>query len=256
MNAVTMPQTYGLTPVTSYVPSGGFHEAPIPMGKYYPSNYERRHNSTQGAPRAPDANQQQSPPPPPPPSSDRAGPSSVKSDTAVPQYNNQAGPAELSSSEAAERILQYQRDMVAQAWWAAEKARRELAGKEGASAALAAAFLHGAPTMSRFHAQYGPLRPTSPRLHPLGSPGPVTPLALEGSDGYWTARGGVNSPNRGVNSPRARPSPGAGAAREAREGSVGSEGQAAVKGKQKAEGEKSRPSGQSSPAGEPSGFKF
>lgn len=29
--------------------------------------------------------------------------------------------------------------------------------------------------------------PTSPRLNPLDSPGPVTPMELEGADGYLTA---------------------------------------------------------------------
>lgn len=38
--------------------------------------------------------------------------------------------------------------------------------------------------------QQGP-KPTSPRLIPMGSPGPVTPLELEGADGYLTA--GVNT---------------------------------------------------------------
>ena len=36
----------------------------------------------------------------------------------------------------------------------------------------------------------GALKPTSPRLDPLASPGAVTPLELEGTDGYLTA--GVN----------------------------------------------------------------
>jgi hypothetical protein len=38
------------------------------------------------------------------------------------------------------------------------------------------------------------LRPTSPRLQPLGSPGPVTPLDLEREEGYLVAgaRCGVN----------------------------------------------------------------
>lgn len=30
-------------------------------------------------------------------------------------------------------------------------------------------------------------KPTSPRLDPMGSPGPVTPLELSGADGYLTA---------------------------------------------------------------------
>lgn len=34
-------------------------------------------------------------------------------------------------------------------------------------------------------------KPTSPRLNPLESPGPVTPMELEGAEGYLTA--GVNA---------------------------------------------------------------
>jgi hypothetical protein len=36
----------------------------------------------------------------------------------------------------------------------------------------------------------GSTKPTSPRLGPMASPGAVTPLELEGADGYLTA--GVN----------------------------------------------------------------
>jgi hypothetical protein len=31
-------------------------------------------------------------------------------------------------------------------------------------------------------------KPSSPKLAPLDSPGPVTPMELEGADGYLTAR--------------------------------------------------------------------
>ena len=34
----------------------------------------------------------------------------------------------------------------------------------------------------------GASKPTSPKLIPLDSPGPVTPMELEGADGYLTAR--------------------------------------------------------------------
>lgn len=37
-------------------------------------------------------------------------------------------------------------------------------------------------------------KPVSPRLHPLGSPGPVTPLELEGKGGYLVG-GARSSPN-------------------------------------------------------------
>lgn len=33
----------------------------------------------------------------------------------------------------------------------------------------------------------GSLKPTSPKLTPLDSPGPVTPMELEGAEGYLTA---------------------------------------------------------------------
>ncbi|KAH0297710.1 hypothetical protein KCU84_g16745, partial [Aureobasidium melanogenum] len=36
-------------------------------------------------------------------------------------------------------------------------------------------------------------KPLSPRLAPLGSPGPVTPLELEGQDGYLLAGAHVSS---------------------------------------------------------------
>lgn len=218
VNTVNMSRSQ-VTPVTSYVPSGGFHETPMPVGKYYPSNYERRHNSTQNAPRTSRGSLRQP----------AARPSSAKSDTAVPQLNRTDSHAR-SDSEATRRLQQYQRDMVAQAYLAAQKATQELAGKEGASAALAAASLHGAP-MSRFQFPGTPNRPVSPRLEPMGSPGPVTPLALEGADGYWDR-------------PRPVPSPDAG-----RENQV-------VARAMRAEGERNRREGQHSPALEAGGFGF
>jgi hypothetical protein len=218
LNTVNMSRSQ-VTPVTSYVPSGGFHETPMPVGKYYPSNYERRHNSTQNAPRT-SRNSLRQP---------AVRPSSAKSDTAVPQFNRTDSHGR-SDSEATRQLQQYQRDMVAQAYLAAQKATQELAGKEGASAALAAASLHGTP-LSRFQFPGTPHRPISPRLEPMGSPGPVTPLALEGAEGYWDR-------------PRPVPSPDAG--RESQ----------AVARAMRAEGERSRREGQHSPAVEAGGFGF
>ncbi|KUI58970.1 hypothetical protein VP1G_06254 [Cytospora mali] len=221
LKAVNMSRSQGLTPVTSYVPSGGFHESPMPVGKYYPSNYERRHNSSQNPPRTSRNSLR-------PPSA--RGPSSVKSDTAVPQFNRTDSHGR-SDSEATRRLQQYQRDMVAQAYLATQKATQDLAGKGGAAAALAAASMHGAP-LSRFQFPGTPHRPISPRLEPMGSPGPVTPLALEGADGYWGDR------------PRPVPSPDAG--RESQ----------AVARAMRAEGERHRREGQHSPAVEAGGFGF
>ena len=41
--------------------------------------------------------------------------------------------------------------------------------------------------ISRAQSPGGMDKPTSPRLEPLGSPGPVTPLELEGDGGYLMA---------------------------------------------------------------------
>lgn len=38
-------------------------------------------------------------------------------------------------------------------------------------------------------------KPTSPRLLPLGSPGPVTPMDLEGGDSYLTLGRAVSGPD-------------------------------------------------------------
>jgi hypothetical protein len=42
--------------------------------------------------------------------------------------------------------------------------------------------------------QAGGAKPTSPKLQPLGSPGPITPLELEESSGYMAA--GMREANR------------------------------------------------------------
>lgn len=66
---------------------------------------------------------------------------------------------ERKTSDIKRKIQQYQRDMIAQARSAANSTRQAAARKE----------------------------PISPRLEPLGSPGPITPFELEEADGYITA---------------------------------------------------------------------
>lgn len=215
-----MPSSRGHTPVTSYVPSG-LHETPLPVGKYYPSNYEQRQKQTHHSSRSSAR-----------PSS-AVGPSSVKSDTVVPQINR-TDPRGRPDSEAKMRLLQYQRDMITQAQLA--KQRLE---DGGSSSYPAAAGLHGAPS-HRHQRGSGPRGPISPRLQPLGSPGPVTPLALEGADGYLSARGRPSPRDR----PRPVPSPDAG--RESH----------AVARAMKAHGERRRREGRCSPAVEAGGFGF
>lgn len=174
----TPTQSRSHTPVTSYAPSG-LHDAHLPLGKYYPSNYEAKQRCS---------NQ-------PTPTSSRpssaAGPSSIKSDTAVPQFTRTDSSHSRSDSDAKRRLQQYQRDMVAQATQAA----RQIASGQGSSAHLAA--VHGVSVQKL---QLGSHRPISPRLQPLGSPGPVTPMELEGhgGDGGYLSRGRpVPSPDAG-----------------------------------------------------------
>ncbi|KAI4210120.1 MAG: hypothetical protein LQ351_007023 [Letrouitia transgressa] len=71
-----------------------------------------------------------------------------------------SAPPSRQLSDAQQKLQQYQRDIIMGATRAA-----------------------GRTSMSP-----GPIsKPTPPRLHPLGSPGPVTPLVLEGHDDYLTA---------------------------------------------------------------------
>lgn len=79
-----------------------------------------------------------------------------------------------NESEAKRRLQQYQRDMIAQASLA-------LDGGNFNSAALQSLRNIGFASISK---------PNKPKLEPLGSPGPVTPMELGGSaDGYLSARG-------------------------------------------------------------------
>lgn len=83
-----------------------------------------------------------------------------------------------NESDAKRRLQQYQRDMIAQATLA-------LNGGNVNAAALSSLRTIGFASMSK---------PSKPRLAPLGSPGPVTPMELEGSgEGYLGARGPVDA---------------------------------------------------------------
>jgi hypothetical protein len=158
------------TPVASYLPSG-VHDTPLPMGKYYPTNYEQRNNQ---GPRS-------------------AGSSGISSPV-KPGSQGQARPGSGSStsridSDAKRRLQQYQRDMIAQASLAA---RELLNGSDMPT---------GAPTpltdLKTFNLGSGSMapKPESPRLIPLGSPGPVTPMDLDPAGGGYLDQGrGLVSP--------------------------------------------------------------
>ncbi|KAI1452588.1 hypothetical protein F4805DRAFT_23396 [Annulohypoxylon moriforme] len=153
------------TPVASYNPTGT-QDNPLPMGKYYPSNYVKRKEEKRNR-------QQQSRPP----TSNliSSSPTSTKSETQVPTARDTSAMGHSrNESDAKRRLQQYQRDMIAQATIA-------LNGGNVNAATRSSLRTIGFTSMSK---------PSKPRLAPLGSPGPVTPMELEGSeDGYLGARG-------------------------------------------------------------------
>lgn len=162
-------------PVTSYLPTG-FHDNPLPMGKYYPSNYEQRTRSR---------------------ASSRASvadimPASVKSDTQVPRYRPEMSRA-AQEDEKRRRMQQYQRDMIMQTTMALK----------GTSNSAASISLNGIPIKEfRFNGSLSH-KPMAPRLAPLGSPGPVTPMELEGCGGGYLDKGRASDslPRDGLISP-------------------------------------------------------
>jgi hypothetical protein len=153
------------TPLSSYIPNGAQQDVALPLGKYYPSNWENRHGqSRQNRPFSPS----------------KCTSLAVQSETQVPMYHGDQAQAR-SGSEAQRRLQQYQRDMVAQAAMAA----RALLAKTASTASSAAASSYPSVPAALLRSH----KPVSPRLQPLGSPGPVTPMSLE--DGYLTLRGRI-----------------------------------------------------------------
>ncbi|PHH73244.1 hypothetical protein CDD80_3935 [Ophiocordyceps camponoti-rufipedis] len=157
-------------PVASYI-APGFHDSPLPMGKYYPSNYEQ-HQRT--------ASLQQS---------WRSAPRPSSTDALAAR--KQHGPTRAGDGEAAEarrKMQQYQRDMIAQA-------AMGLGGSAKTAAKSASGAGGGATTSLKdvWLTVPSSLRPASPRLHPLGSPGPVTPMDLEAAAAGYLEHGAGKS---------------------------------------------------------------
>jgi len=133
------------------------------MGKYYPSNYEHRKADKHGRPSTSSASSYTSYPSP----------------SSPPTQDNTATGQQRYESDAKRRIQQYQRDMITQA---------TLALNDGS--------LSPAAVQSLRSIGFGSIsssNPIKPRLEPLGSPGPVTPMELGGSDGYLSARGATDN---------------------------------------------------------------
>ena len=134
------------------------------MGKYYPSNYENRMRHHHG--------------PPVPITSGIA----TKSVSQVPTLLSSASesPRVRDEGDAKRKLQQYQRDMIAQATLAA---RKVLGSGENSTLKLPGFPVPGLP------AGAPATNPLSPRLRPLGSPGPVTPMDLEATDGSYLDKG-------------------------------------------------------------------
>ncbi|XWW94303.1 hypothetical protein V2A60_002246 [Cordyceps javanica] len=153
------------TPVSSYLPSG-IHDHPLPVGKYYPSNYERRTRQLQ--------NQR----------------TFVSESVTSYAKTDAQGTTYKGTDDARQRLQQYQRDMVAQASMALGGSYKPSMLPGNASA------LRNLPVPdARFGHPATPQRPISPQLQPMGSPGPVTPMDLEAQEEYMTKAQVVSNEN-------------------------------------------------------------
>lgn len=165
LSTVTSPDT----PISSYNPTGLHDDVVLPLGKYYPSNWERRHG------KGPQSR--------PPAAAAHSEPQVPKSQ----ESNQSPSHAQRPGSDVKRRLQQYQRDMIAQAAMAANAliVSSGSAGSGGSASSSIASSLRGltlpqghlAATFLKTH------KPRSPRLEPVGSPGPVTPMSLE-ADSY------------------------------------------------------------------------
>jgi hypothetical protein len=149
-------------PISSYIPSGIHDDVVLPLGKYYPTNWERRHGK---------ASQDR------PSLMTQPAASAIRSEPQVPKYHGDQ-PRPRPGFDVKRRLQQYQRDMVAQAAMAASA----LIASSGAANPATASSLSGVPLpkvqlAANFLKAH---KPVSPRLRPVGSPGPVTPMSLEG----------------------------------------------------------------------------
>lgn len=169
-------------PVTSYFPTG-YQDNALPMGKYYPSNYESAHK--QGST---------------PSSASVASPADPRS----PVLSGLSNPSQPAGSDSEVRrkmqLQQYQRDMMAQASRAANEVLGSAEDKNVSSPRLGARGFKGFHGMDMWFGGSSLHKPNAPRLHPLGSPGPVTPMELESSGSSYLDKGEPddNRPSQGL----------------------------------------------------------
>lgn len=158
-------------PVASYCPTG-FSDNSLQIGRYYPSNYENSRESHKSRPNAASA-------------SSVDPKSSTQSKSSSP-----SAPSDLDIRQKLWR-QQYQRDMIAR--HAAKQSEISVSSSGEAKAVLSQMEDVTARRMPPGKAlSFGPQslhKPHAPRLHPLGSPGPVTPMDLESSGGNYLDKG-------------------------------------------------------------------
>lgn len=109
--------------------------------------------------------------------------SGIATDSAsqVATFNSASeSPRVRDEGDAKRKLQQYQRDMIAQATLAA---RKVLGSGENSTLKLPGFPVPCLPTGAPA------TNPISPRLRPLGSPGPVTPMELEATDGSYIDKG-------------------------------------------------------------------
>ena len=183
------------TPLSSYLPSGHHHDVVVPLGKYYPSNWEKRHG------KAPLPHPVHSSTPPHPAATTTTSPSSSHHHHHHrPHHHHHHTDQPRPASDAKRRLQQYQRDMVAQAAMAGNAvlanspftatAPSSLGGGGGGSLPLAKA--------QRAVDLLQAYRPVSPVLRPVGSPGPVTPMSLEQDGDCYLSYHGLPSAGAGA----------------------------------------------------------
>ncbi|KAK4239484.1 hypothetical protein C8A03DRAFT_42891 [Achaetomium macrosporum] len=157
------------TPISSYIPSGLHDDVVLPMGKYYPTNWEKRHGKKSQF-RAPTT-------------AKPVAPVVTRPEPQVPKSHGEHGHTR-PGIDVKRRLQQYQRDMVAQAAMAASAV---LANSASTTSSERASCRGGGtlPTAPQFAAAFLKAhKPLSPRLRPVGSPGrPITPMSLE-ADSY------------------------------------------------------------------------
>lgn len=124
----------------------------MPMGKYHPSNFKSASSSSMTTPTTTAPTSM----PAPFPSNNLTIPKSIGKRNASGRPGH-----ERKNSDVKRKIQQYQRDMIVQA---------QLAGASVSGVMKAVV-----------------KNPVSPKLLPLGSPGPITPFELEESAGYLVA---------------------------------------------------------------------